>query len=94
MNWNQSFLDYAEQIGRQYKVNPEKTLKEICFDSVLGCLLETYQCFVRQNEMLKLEDLAPDHKEALWIKSKQYSDDKEKRIMICKVIYLLDLLTK
>lgn len=77
-----------------YQENPEQVLSTLGFDSVLGSLHETYQCLVRENEIPKLEDLAKDQKEAFWIKSRQYGEEKEKRILICKALYLLDVLTK
>jgi hypothetical protein len=94
MNWTEAFLQYAVKIGRMYKDNPEQVLDSLRFDSVLESLNETYQCLVKENEIPRLEDLATDHKEFLWIKSKQYSDEQAKRIRICKAIYLLDMLDR
>lgn len=93
-SWINGFNELAIQLAQKYKDNPEEFLLSIGCKSILDCLLETYNNLVKENEISKLEDLAEDHKLALWDKSKQVSDEKTKRIMICKAIYLLDVLTQ
>lgn len=91
---SQGFMEYAVKIANRYKKDPEGEIKCLVFKSVLDPLIENYNRLVKENEIPKLEDLAEDHKLALWEKSKQVSGEKFKRILICKAIYLLDVLTK
>lgn len=92
--WLKCFSDYATDIARIYKNNPEKILNCLVFDSVHGSLNETYQALVKEKELVPIESLSMEIKNRLWNKAKNYSDKKEKCIMICRSIYLLNELTK
>jgi hypothetical protein len=94
MNWSESFLNYAADLVKLYKTHPDDVMKSIGQESVYGSLIITYQHFVNEKEIPALENLADDHKQMLWLKSKEYSDDEKTRICICKALYLLDLLIK
>lgn len=93
-SWKQGFLDYAAKLSRRYLANPDEVLAAIACKSVLESLMETYKLLISEGQIPKLEDLPEGHKAALWDKSKQYSDERFKRIAICKSIYMLDVLTK
>lgn len=92
--WNDGFADYAIKIAGRYKEDPERELKSLGFKSILDPLLITYTRLVNEKEIPKLEDLNEDHKKALWLKSKQVSNEHFKRIAVCKAIYLLETLTR
>jgi hypothetical protein len=91
--WNESFINYAVEIAKIYKNNPDKILSCLGFDSVVGSLNETYQSLVKSKELQPIESLDLKTKNELWSKAKEYSDKKEKCVMICRVIYLLNQLT-
>lgn len=94
MNWNQSFVQYAIQIAKLYKNNPKQILESLGFDSVVGSLNETYLSLVKEKGLAKMEDLPADIKTKYWNQSKEYSDDQQKRVLICRSIYLLEKLTE
>lgn len=92
--WNKGIEDLTIMIAKRYMQDPGAEIRSLEFKSVLDPLIERYNYLVKENEMPKLEDLAEDHKLMLWEKAKQISTEKTKCIMICKAIYLLDVLTK
>lgn len=92
--WIQSFMDYAEDIARIYRKEPEGILNCLGFGSVHGSLNETYQMLVKEKEIQPIENLPQPEKLQLWDKAKQYSDKKEVCVLICRSIYLLNQLTK
>lgn len=92
--WNESFTNYAVDIAKIYKNNPKEILNCMGFDSVVGSLNETYQALVKTKELAPIESIDLETKNRLWNQAKEYSDKKEKCIMICRSIYLLNQLTK
>lgn len=92
--WIEGFYRLAVDLARKYTQDPESVLSSIGFRSVNECLMETYNNLVGKNEIPKLEDLSEEHKKALWEQSKRYAKERFKRIVICKCLYLLDVLTK
>jgi hypothetical protein len=92
--WIESFKNYAVDIARIYKENPDEILNCLGFDSVLGSLNETYQTLIKHGELVPIERLHITDKMDLWEQSKQYADTKNKCVLICKAIYLLNELTK
>lgn len=92
--WVSGFKNYAIDIAKLYKNNPENILNCLAFDSVSGSLNETYQALVKEKELVPLESLSVEIKNKLWNQAKKYSGKKEKCIMICRSIYLLNELTK
>lgn len=93
-SFNQGLEDLAIKIAMRYRQDPERELRCLGFKSILDPLIETYNRLVKEGQIKKLEDLDEDYKRVLWIKSKQGSDEHFKRIVICRAIYLLDVLTK
>lgn len=91
--WIEGFVNYAKDIARIYKNNPEQILNCLGFDSVVGSLNETYQAYVKDGQMRSIENLDLNEKNRLWEQARKYSDSKVKCVMICKAIYLLDVLT-
>lgn len=92
--WDTSFKNYAIGIARIYKNNPQQILNCLGFDSVVGSLNETYQSLVKSKELEPIESLDSKTKNELWNQAKEYSYKKEKCIMICKAVYLLNELVK
>lgn len=93
MTWNESFMDYAVQIAKIYKNNPEQIICCLKFDSVAGSLNETYKVLTRSSgELVRIEELSKEEKLKLWEQAKQYSDAKEKCIVISRCIHLLNAL--
>lgn len=94
MNWEESFVEYAIQISKLYKQNPEETISSLGFLSVAESLNETYQCLVGAGEIKKIEDIEQSGKDRLWSKAIGIVTDKKHRILISRSIYLLEQLTK
>lgn len=92
--WIESFNKLAIELAGKYKEDPEPVLSCMKLRSQRDCLLETYNNLVGQKEITRLEDLSPAEKQKYWLMSKKYSDEQFQRILICKAIYLLDLLTE
>jgi hypothetical protein len=92
--WDESFKNYAKDIAKIYKKHPEQITCCMGFDSVVGCLNETYQSFVKQGELTPIEEIEASEKLRLWELSKQYSDNRAHRELICRSLYLLNELTK
>lgn len=92
--WSEHFLNYAVAIAKIYKNNPEEILCCLCFDSVIGSLNETYMVLIKNNELLKIEEIEQHEKIKLWEQAKKYSNKREKCKIISRCIYLLEELTK
>lgn len=92
--WNESFMNYATEIGKVYKEHPENIINCLGFKSVLDCLNETYQVLVKEKEIDPIERLPSDKKNELWLKAKKIGTGKVQCISICKAIYLLDKITE
>lgn len=92
--WSDHFLNYAVEIAKIYKNNPDQILCCLGFDSVIGSLNETYMVLIKNNELLRIEEIPENEKIILWERTRKYSDERSKRILISRCIYLLEKLTK
>jgi hypothetical protein len=91
--WAESFMNYAVDIAKIYKNNPEQIINCLKFESVHSSLNETYMLLVKQGELKMIEDLEQGEKLDLWNRAKELSHEKNKCIMISRCIYLLEQLT-
>lgn len=93
MNLDEYWEGYAIKLARQYKRLPDETMHTLRFDSIHSSLNESYHSFVKLGTIPKMENLEEGYKQELWKKSREYSDDQQKRVLICRSIYLLETLT-
>lgn len=92
--WNKEFMKYAAMIGSNYQKNPQEVLGSLKYDSVLSCLNESYQVLVRENCLFPIERIDEKKKKELWDKAKEIATGKQRRILVCKAIYLLEKITE
>lgn len=92
--WEESFSRYAIDIAKIYANNPDEILNCLGFESMVGSLNQVYQMLVKKGELVPIEKIDQKTKFELWERSKQYSESRKHREMVCRSIHLLNELTK
>lgn len=82
-------VGYARQMAKIYRTNPDQVTICLKFSFVTEILNEAYQLLTNQNKLNPIEQLTTTDKNNLWTTAKKYSDKKEKCILICRSLHLL-----
>lgn len=94
MSWEKGFENIATDYAILYTVNPKDAIRMLAFNSVNGSLNESYQHYVRREQLIPIESLDQKKKVELWNVAKELSDNKKRREWIARSLYLLQELTK
>lgn len=94
--WRTSWENLASEYARAFQENPEDVLRTICNSQVsLQCMKFLYDCFVKDKEIVTIEELEYDVKMKLFEEAKRVCIDHSKQSIIsaCRAIYILGLIT-
>jgi hypothetical protein len=90
MTFEASMKKLFEDIARIYIGDPDQVLSCLSTESVTGCINECYQIYVREKELIPLDELEESEKRRLWDESIKYCCTKKGRVMVARSIYLLE----